>query len=68
MDIAKIQDFKSLINRLHQKTLSFSVLNSVLKHLSLNLFHPLETQTLPLAATRALQISLEPPNPLKARA
>lgn len=68
MDIAKIQDFKSLINRLHQKMLSFSVLKSLSRHLSLSLFQPLEAQMLLLAAIWALQISLEPPNPLVVRA
>ena len=68
MDIAKIQDFKSLINRLRQKTLSFSVLKSLLRQVSLSLLDPFVTLTLSLATTWALESNLEPPIPLVARA
>jgi hypothetical protein len=61
MDKDKLQDFTSLINRLYPKTLSFSVLKSLLEQVALSLFQDLEALMSFLAAIGSLLPVLEPP-------
>jgi hypothetical protein len=61
MDKVKVQDFASLINHLHPKTLPFSILKSLLEQIVLSLFQYLEALMPSLAVMGSLQSVLEPP-------